>query len=292
MLTGIKMAFIGGDARIVEVIKHATELDASVVLIGFDQLEIPFPDTIKVEFSPEALADVDVVVLPVQGMDDAGVVASRYQEAPIILDDTHFDAIPKHAKVFSGIAGNLLTDRCQRRGLQLIKLMDLDEVAIYNSVPSAEGAIQMAMEETDITIHGSRSVVLGFGRCGITLARMLNGIGANVTVCARNEADLARIREMNLRAVAMSEIIEAVRDADLIFNTIPIQVLTSQVLAEVPKSCVVIDIASKPGGTDFRYAEKRGIKAKLAPGLPGIVAPKTAGQILARTLCRLIGNNN
>jgi dipicolinate synthase subunit A len=194
--------------------------------------------------------------------------------------------------VFSGIARQTLTEKCQQRELTLIKLMDLDEVAIYNSVPSAEGAIQMAMRETDITIHGSRSVVLGFGRCGVTLARMLYGIGAKVTVCARNEADLARIQEMNLRAVEMRHITDAIRDADIIFNTVPIQVLTSQVLAEVPKSCVIIDIASKPGGTDFRYAEKRGIKALLAPGLPGIVAPKTAGKILARTLCRMLGNNS
>lgn len=292
MLTGIKIAFIGGDARIVEVIKHAIELDASVVLIGFDQLEIPLPDTVKTKLSPEALEDVDAVVLPVPGMDDSGVVESRYSSSPLILDESHFDAIPKHAKVFSGIARKSLTDLCQQRDLTLVKLMDLDEVAIHNSVPSAEGAIQMAMRETDITVHGSRSVVLGFGRCGVTLARMLDGIGAKVTVCARNEADLARIQEMNLRAVAMRDIIEAVRDADIIFNTVPIQVLSSQVLAEVPKSCVIIDIASKPGGTDFRYAEKRGIKALLAPGLPGIVAPKTAGQILARTLCRMLGNNS
>jgi dipicolinate synthase subunit A len=54
------------------------------------------------------------------------------------------------------------------------------------------------------------------------------------------------------------------------------------------KSSVIIDIASIPGGTDFRFAEKRGLKALLAPSLPGIVAPKTAGQIIAKTVCRLV----
>jgi dipicolinate synthase subunit A len=56
----------------------------------------------------------------------------------------------------------------------------------------------------------------------------------------------------------------------------------------MPQHALIIDLASKPGGTDFRYAEKRGIKALLAPGLPGIVAPKTAGQIIAKTLSRLV----
>ncbi|TCP58883.1 dipicolinate synthase subunit A [Tumebacillus sp. BK434] len=288
MLTGIKMAFVGGDARMIEVIKYAIELDASIVLIGFDQLETPLADTVKAELDPDAFRDVDAIVLPVTGMDDAGRVESRYSKEELVLADHHFSAVRQGALIFTGIARKRLTEVCQTKGLRLIQLMELDEVAIKNSVPSAEGAIAMAMEHTDITIHGSRSVVLGFGRCGITLARMLNGIGADVRVCARKEPDLARIEEMGLEAYPMNEIGKAVSDAELIFNTIPHLVLSAEVLARVPKSCVIIDIASKPGGTDFRYAEKRGIKAILAPGLPGIVAPKTAGQILARTLCRIL----
>ena len=74
MLTGIKMAFVGGDARMVEVIKSASELDASIVLIGFDRLETPLPDTVKADLAPQVLADVDAIVLPVSGMDDGGKV--------------------------------------------------------------------------------------------------------------------------------------------------------------------------------------------------------------------------
>jgi dipicolinate synthase subunit A len=50
----------------------------------------------------------------------------------------------------------------------------------------------------------------------------------------------------------------------------------------------MIDIASKPGGIDYHYAEKRGLKAILCPSLPGIVAPKTAGRILAATIRQLM----
>lgn len=288
MLTGIKMAFVGGDARIIEVIKHASELDASIVLIGFDQLETRLADTVKAELTPDVFANVDAVVLPVSGMDEEGKVQAQYSSSPLVLDESHFKAMPRHTMVFTGIARKRLAQICQEQELRLFKLMELDEVAIHNSIPSAEGAIQFAMQHTDITLHGSRSVVLGFGRCGITLVRMLDGIGANVTACARSAADLARIEEMGIRAVAMHDLLHAVQEADLIFNTVPAMVLPAEILAKVPKSCVIIDIASTPGGTDFRYAEKRGIKAILAPSLPGIVAPKTAGQILARTLCRLL----
>ena len=65
-----------------------------------------------------------------------------------------------------------------------------------------------------------------------------------------------------------------VSDIDLLFNTIPTMIVTAQIISKMPREAVIIDLASAPGGCDFRYAEKRGIKAMLAPGLPGIVAPK------------------
>jgi dipicolinate synthase subunit A len=82
-----------------------------------------------------------------------------------------------------------------------------------------------------------------------------------------------------------------VGNIDLLFNTIPTMIVTAQIIANLPSRAVIIDLASKPGGTDFRFAEKRGMKAMLAPGLPGIVAPKTAGRIIADCLCQLIMDN-
>lgn len=288
MLTGIKMAFLGGDARIIEVIRHALDLDASVYLIGFDQLELNLPDAVKTELTDEVLHNLDALILPVTGMGEDWTVTSKYAARPTALSEDQFAALPKKCRIFTGIARGTLTDVCRRHGLKLIKLMELDEVAILNSIPSAEGAIQMAMENTDITIHGANVAVLGFGRCGMSIARMCAGIGARVQVGARKESDLARIVEMGFEPFHLTRITAAVSDTDIVFNTIPALVVTSEVLSRMRKSCVIIDIASSPGGTDFRFAEKRGIKALLAPSLPGVVAPKTAGQIMAKTICRLV----
>jgi dipicolinate synthase subunit A len=65
-------------------------------------------------------------------------------------------------------------------------------------------------------------------------------------------------------------------------------VVNAAVIQKMPSHTLIIDLASKPGGTDFRYAEKRGVKALLAPSLPGIVAPKSAGQILGNVLAQLL----
>lgn len=146
----------------------------------------------------------------------------------------------------------------------------------------------MAIQHTDFTIHGSNITVLGLGRCGMSTARAFHALGAKVKVGARKSEHLARITEMGVTPFHLDDIEKAVAGTDILINTIPHLIVNAAVIAKLPSHTLIIDIASKPGGTDFRYAEKRGIKALLAPSLPGIVAPKTAGQILANVLSQLL----
>jgi dipicolinate synthase subunit A len=131
-------------------------------------------------------------------------------------------------------------------------------------------------------------MVLGLGRVGMSVARTFAALGANVKVGARKSEHLARITEMGLEPFHFNELAEVVKDVDIVINTVPYPIVSATVISKMPAHTLIIDLASKPGGTDFRYAEKRGIKALLAPGLPGIVAPKTAGQILANVLAQLL----
>jgi dipicolinate synthase subunit A len=117
---------------------------------------------------------------------------------------------------------------------------------------------------------------------------MLQGIGAHVTGVARKPSDLARATEMGLHAVHFVDLEDEIGRAELIFNTVPHLILDRIMLEKVARDAVIVDLASIPGGTDFEYAQKLGIKALLAPGLPGIVAPKTAGRILAQIYPQLI----
>jgi dipicolinate synthase subunit A len=197
-------------------------------------------------------------------------------------------AFPKHAIIFTGLARPYLKKLCAKYDLSFVELMQRDDVAIYNSIPTVEGAIMMAIQNTNITIHNSNTLVLGLGRVGITLARTLQAIGAQVKVGISDSSDYARAFEMGVTPFYLHELEEYAEEAELIFNTIPAQILTASVLARVRHDAVMIDIASKPGGIDYQYAEKRGLKAILCPSLPGIVAPKTAGRILATTIRQLM----
>ncbi|CAH0346138.1 dipicolinic acid synthetase subunit A [Bacillus sp. CECT 9360] len=288
MLTGMHIAVIGGDARQLEVVRKLTELDAKLSLVGFEQLDHSFSGAIKEKLSELNLSDIDTIILPVPGTNTEGKVETIFSNEEVYITEEILSKTPTHCTVYSGISNDYLNAIIKKTKRRLVQLFERDDVAIYNSIPTVEGTIMMAIQHTDFTIHGSNVVVLGFGRTGMSVARTFQAIGAKVKVGARKSEDLARITEMAMDPFHLDELSKAVRDVDICINTIPVQIVTASVLANMPVHTLLIDLASKPGGTDFRYAEKRGIKALLAPGLPGIVAPKTAGKILANVLAQLI----
>jgi dipicolinate synthase subunit A len=288
MLTGLNVAVIGGDARQLEVIRKLTELDAKLFLVGFDQLDHGFTGAIKVKIDEIQFEEIDVIILPIPGTNPEGIIETVFSNEEVKLTDALLTSTPPHCVIYSGITNPYLDKIVESTNRKLVLLFERDDVAIYNSIPTVEGTIMMAIQHTDTTIHGSSIAVLGLGRVGMSVARTFAALGAQVKVGARKTADLARITEMGLTPFTLENIHEEIREVDICINTIPHLIITSKVIANMPAHTLIIDLASKPGGTDFRYAEKRGIKALLAPGLPGIVAPKTAGQIIANVLAQLL----
>lgn len=286
-LEGIRLAVIGGDEREIYLIPELQKKGAYIVGVGFENAP-PIEGLTLAPTLLDAVGQVDVLIFPMFGADEHGSVKAKYSASPIVLNKETLQAIPTHVPLLIGFARPALKSATMNMGLQLIETNKFDEITILNSIPSAEGAIQMAMEATNITIHGSASMVLGLGRFGWTLARMLQGMGAQVTGVARKAADLARAVEMGLQAVNFSNLAAEIGKAEIIFNTVPHLILDSVMLEKVARDAVIVDLASIPGGTDFEYAQMLGIKSLLAPGLPGIVAPKTAGRILAQVYPRLI----
>ncbi|MDE3838568.1 dipicolinic acid synthetase subunit A [Bacillus methanolicus] len=288
MLTGIQIAIIGGDARQLEIIRKLTELDARLSLIGFEQLDHAFTGAIKEKMDDVDFSNIDSVILPVPGTSLEGQVETIFSNEKVFLTQENISKTPEHCTIYSGISNSYLNEITKQANRRLVQLFERDDVAIYNSIPTVEGTIMMAIQHTDFTIHGSRVAVLGLGRVGMSVARTFHVLGAKVKVGARRSEHIARITEMGLTPFHLNEIKQAVKDIDICINTIPHLVVNASVISKMPAHTLIIDLASKPGGTDFRYAEKRGIKALLAPGLPGIVAPKTAGKILANVLAQLL----
>jgi dipicolinate synthase subunit A len=288
MLTGMQIAVIGGDARQLEIIRKLTELDAKLSLVGFEQLDHAFTGAVKEKVDEVDFSQVDSIVLPVPGTNLEGHVETIFSNEKVVLIEEMLMKTPAHCTIYSGISNAYLTGITKKANRKLVQLFERDDVAIYNSIPTVEGTIMMAIQHTDFTIHGSSVAVLGLGRVGMSVARTFQALGAKVKVGARKSEHLARITEMALEPFHLNNLEAEVKNVDILINTIPMMIVTATVISKMPAHTLIIDLASKPGGTDFRYAEKRGIKALLAPGLPGIVAPRTAGQILANVLSQLL----
>lgn len=273
---------MGGDARYLELIRQLQALpQTTIILVGFDKIEQGFTGLKHVDFHELEVEKLDAVILPITGTDDKGNVEIIFSDQSICLTKNWFKRLKQSSLIFTGITNDYLTTATKNANVSLVPLLNRDDVAIYNSIPTAEGTIMMAMENTDYTLHSSNVLVVGFGRVGHTVANKFSALGAKVSVSASSIRDLARITEMGLTAIPLKDLPKHTHTCDLLINTVPAQVILKETIQQLPRHGMIIDLASVPGGTDFKYAEQRGIKAILAKSLPGTVAPKTAGKILA-----------
>ncbi len=163
-----------------------------------------------------------------------------------------------------------------------------NDFAILNAIPTVEGAIQRAMEKTAHTLSGSSALVIGYGRIGKLLAQRLTAMGVVVTVSARKAEDFAWIRAFGLRALNTLQLQGKLSGFDLIFNTVPHLTLPYMRLVEVKLDCLILDLASPPGGVDFKAAEKIGIQVDWVLSLPGKVAPESAALYMRDTLYQIL----
>lgn len=287
VLAGVNIAVIGGDDRELVLVPELVRMGANVRVAGISKLsenkDIHYFNSVN-----DAIKDAKVVILPMPGIDENGIIRAKYAHRPLQLNEKTMLSFSPDSIIIVGVARPLLKKLAADRGIRIIEIAEIDEIAIPNSIPSAEGAIQMAMESTDITIDGSRVIVLGFGRCGMTLARKICALGAKTTVAARKAADLARIREMGMEPVTYDRLADCIGDADIIFNTVPALILDKKLLEKVKSKVYICDIASSPGGVDYAAAREMGVNAVLATGIPGKVAPRTAGMIMARVIPDII----
>jgi len=287
VLSGIKIAVLGGDERELILVAELVRMGATVVAAGFPRERVGH-GAFVVNNLQDACKDAEVVILPLPGTSADGVIRAVYSEQELKLCENDINSMASNALVIIGTARKFLKEWINARGLTLLEIADMDDIAILNSIPTAEGAIQIAMEETPFTIHGSKACVIGFGRVGITMARTLKALGSDVTVIARKDGQLARAYEMGCKRANFGDLHEIMNYCNIVFNTVPEMVLDRSILKYANPEVLIIDLATQPGGTDFEAANAYGLRAILAPGLPGKVAPVFAGKILADVIPGLI----
>ncbi len=276
---------LGGDLRQAKLAQLLAQDGHTVHAWALGELE-PVPGLISEE-KLDQIERADCVVLPLTVRTEGGLLNTPLAQgehplAPILdrLSPRQFlcgGRVDQAAQVLAGERGLVIADYYQR-----------EELAVANAIPTAEGAVQLAMEHLPVTIHASRVLVVGFGRVGKLTAQRFAALGAKVSVAARKYEQLAWAQAMGFGAEHLAHLAGWLCGYDLVVNTVPSRVLNRPELEDMRRDCLILDLASKPGGVDLQAAADLGLTVIWALALPGKVAPVTAGASIKSTIYNML----
>ncbi len=250
-----------------------------VCACGFD-IDVREYGTIRRENTlSEAISDAGYIILPLPYSTDGESVNAPFYSKKISVSDVVSKR--RDALVIGGkLDGNLTCPA--------IDYYAREDFAVLNALPTAEGAVKLAIEQTKRTMCTADVAVLGFGRVGKVLAKTLVSMGACVTVYARSAEARAWAKVFFCTARPFEELREHISHHTCIFNTVPTPILTEDVLSHACRGAFFAELASAPYGISAESVKRAGLRYSLASALPGRVTPKSAGRIIYETLKEII----
>lgn len=281
-------SIIGGDLRIIKLAKMLAEDGNNVYTYGMEKAEElkENKNIIMCNKLQETVKKSEIVIGPIPFSSNGKDINAPFSDNIISIRELMHVI---NAKIL--IAGSItpdVYDLANDEYIEIIDIMKREELAVLNTISTAEGTIEIIIANTNKIIHGSKVLILGFGRIGKVLARKLAGLSAKVTCAARKDEDLAWIRAYGHMETNINAIGENLSEYDVIINTVPHLVLTSEKIKYVKDDCLLVDLASNPGGIDKKAAKDKNLKLIWALALPGKVAPITTAEFIKDTIYNII----
>ena len=181
--------------------------------------------------------------------------------------------LPPGAFLVTAKASDALKEAALKYGFRLIEYGNIPSFVEENGAITAEGALQIAMRHRLRTLRGSDVLVIGYGGIGKPLSAMLKSLGADVSVAVCREEQLWILKGEGYRPVLSKDLLQFAGEYDVIFNTAPQLLLTRPVLEQMSPGVLIVDLASRPGGVDWKTAREMELKAVHALALPGQLTP-------------------
>ena len=281
-------AVVGGDLRIVKLVKMLAADGNKVYTYGLEKAEEikEISNIIMCEKLSEVVKNTEIVIGPIPFSSNGKDINSPFSDKQISIRDLMHII---NAKIL--IAGSITPEVYELANDEYIEIVDImkrEELAVLNTISTAEGAIEIIIENTNKIIHGSKILILGFGRIGKVLARKLAGLSAKVTCAARKDEDLAWIKAYGHIGTNINAIGENLSEYDVIINTVPHLILTEDKIKYIRDDCLLVDLASNPGGIDKKAAKDKNLKLIWALALPGKVAPVTTAEFIKDTVYNVL----
>ena len=281
---------MGGDERIVQLCRLLARAGHEVRTFALEHAGA-IEGVQLCAAAAETAAGADCVVLPLPVTAREGLLSAPLAAAEYSMEEI-FSAIEPQSLVCGGRIDSATEALARRRHVFLADYYRREELVIKNALATAEGAVGIIMEETPITLWRSRVLVLGYGRVGKLLCHRLSALGAHVTAAARSHGDKAWAAAMGCEVLDSRALRGKLGTFDVIVNTVPAMLLTEELLRETREDAFLVDLASRPGGMDFSAAARLGRHAVWALGLPGEVAPLSAGEIIRESIMNILEERN
>lgn len=279
---------VGGDLRIIELAKMLAADGNKVYAYGLEKAEElkENANIILCEKLTDAVKNSEIIIGPIPFSSNGKEINSPFSDKQISIRELMHVI---NAKTL--IAGSIIPEVYELANDEYIEIIDImkrEELAVLNTISTAEGTIEIIIANTNKIVHGSKVLILGFGRIGKVLARKLAGLSARVTCAARKDEDLAWIKAYGYMETNINAIGENLSEYDIIVNTVPHLILTEERLKYVKNDCLLVDLASNPGGIDKRAAKNKQLKLIWALALPGKVAPVTTAEFIKETIYNVL----
>lgn len=284
-----KRAFsiIGGDKRNINL-KYLLEEDGhEVKAYGFSKYKEDNIDNCK--SLKEAIYTNRYIICGIPFMGENNLITSPFSGIDIKADMLLDSLNKNHTLIAGGLNKDVLL-MAKEREIEVFDILNNEQACLLNAIPTAEGVIKIVIEETDTTICGSSVMVIGYGRIGKVLCKMLNGLGAKVFVVVNTPISKAEAESLGYNTIMYEDINSYLPNIDTIVNTVPSKVINKNNLIYVRETSLIIDISSKPFGVDFDDCKNYGVKVLLARSLPGKVAPKSAAIYIRDTIYTIINS--
>jgi len=281
----IKYAIIGGDMRNVYLAELLKKDYQYVEIYGFEKSGRPW--AVKDAPLDFILDGAKVIIGGIPFVSENGFISTPLSKNKTTVSEV-IEKVEENSIFIAGKIPDNVKKQLEAKNVKWVDIIEREELMILNAVPTAEGAVHILIQELPMTLMDSRILIIGYGRIGKILAKILQAFGTDVWVAARNYADIAWIEAQGLKPVPVHQLARYVSDMDAIVNTAPALVITRDILEKTRSGCFLLDLASKPGGIDFEAAEELGFKVIWSLGLPGKIAPLTAGDIIRRTVYNII----
>lgn len=231
--------------------------------------------------------DAHIIILPLPLTRDGETLNAPFERGKIALSDI-VEAADEGDLFFGGLIPSDFASKIKAAGALIFDYNERDSFAELNAIPTAEGAVSIAVENTDFALFDAECLVSGYGKIGKVLANYLKAMGAKVTVSARKKSDLDYAEKCGLNHILTSEIADHIDKFSIIFNTVPHRIYSDDTVKMMKKDALYIELASAPYGVDFDSLSRAEIRYINAPSLPAKVAPVTAAKNILNTITEII----